>query len=147
MKITICGSIAFKTQMNQLQAQLEALGHEVKQPPAKVYNEAGQEISVEEYYRLRKTTTDHDSWVWQRKAEAIQTHFEKVVWADAALVANFDKNGVVGYIGANTLIEMGVAFYRKKPIYVLNSIPEMSYTEEILGMQPIVVNGDLAKIT
>ena len=68
MKITICGSIAFKTQMNQLQAQLEALGHEVKQPPAKVYNEAGQEISVEEYYRLRKTTTDHDSWVWQRKA-------------------------------------------------------------------------------
>ena len=70
-----------------------------------------------------------------------------MVWADAALVANFDKNGVVGYIGANTLIEMGVAFYRKKPIYVLNSIPEMSYTEEILGMQPIVVNGDLAKIT
>src|SRR3989338_10136157 len=98
MKITICGSIAFKAQMNQLQAQLEVLGHEVKQQPAKVYNEVGQEISVEEYYRLRKTTTDYGSWVWQRKAEAIQTHFEKVAWADAVLIANFDKNGIVDYV-------------------------------------------------
>jgi len=62
-------------------------------------------------------------------------------------VLNYDKKGVKGYVGGNTLMEIGVAFFLSKPIYLLNDIPEdVSYAEEILGMMPIVINGDLAKI-
>src|SRR3990167_4062096 len=66
--------------------------------------------------------------------------------ADAILVCNYDKNGIAGYVGANTLLEMGLAFHLRKPIYLLNAIPEVSYKEEILGMQPIVIDGDLERI-
>jgi hypothetical protein len=61
-------------------------------------------------------------------------------------VLNHEKNGIVGYIGGNTLIEMGVAFYLGKKIYLYDPIPEMSYTEEILGMKPTVIDGDLSRI-
>jgi hypothetical protein len=73
-------------------------------------------------------------------------HFDKVEWSDAILVLNYCKNGVDNYIGANTLLEMGLAFHLNKNIYLLNEIPELSYKEEILGMFPIVINNDLAKI-
>lgn len=77
----------------------------------------------------------------------MQGHFDEVVWSDVILVCNYDKNGVANYIGANTLLEMGLAFHLNKPIYLLSSIPEISYKEEILGMWPIVIDGDLKKIS
>lgn len=86
------------------------------------------------------------AWVWERKKWAMKKHFEKIVWGDAILVLNYAKNNIDGYIGANTLIEMGLALHLDKPIYLLNPIPEISYKEEILGMQPIVIEGDLSKI-
>jgi hypothetical protein len=104
-------------------------------------------IPVKEYYARRKATSDDMSWIWKRKAEAITSHFNKVAWADAILVTNYDKNGVAGYIRGNTLMEMGVAFFLKKPIYLLKQIPELSYKEEVLGMQPILLNDDLATLS
>ena len=62
------------------------------------------------------------------------------------MIANYDKNNIKGYIGGNTLMEMGLAFFLKKKIYLLNEIPELSYKEEILGVLPIILNGDLSKI-
>lgn len=85
-------------------------------------------------------------WIWDRKAEAIRNHFDKVVWSDAILVLNHSKKDISNYIGANTLLEMGLAFHYKKPIYLLNPIPEVSYKEEILGMKPVIINGDLKLI-
>ena len=146
MKITICGSIAFKKEMTQLKNQLEAMGHEVQEPPAVVYDATGQKITVEVYYKIRKSASAQDAWVWQRKAEAIRKHFDKIDWCDVILVANYDKNDVTGYIGANTLIEMGLAFYLKKKIYLLNPVPEISYQEEILGLQPMVIDGNLSLV-
>jgi len=71
---------------------------------------------------------------------------KKVAWSDAVLVINYDKNGIKGYIGGNTLMEIGLAFFLKKKIYLLNKIPELSYKEEILGVKPIIISGDLTKI-
>ena len=68
------------------------------------------------------------------------------MWADAILVANCDKKGIKGYVGSNTLMEMGLAFHLDKPIYLLNSMPEMGCKEEILGMQTIILNHKLEKI-
>jgi len=147
MKITICGSIAFFREMLEVRDKLEKLGHEVKLPPTEIPGPDGNMISVEEYYRLRKQASKEEKWIWDRKKDAITNHFKKVEWGDVALVLNYDKKGVKGYVGGNTLMEIGVAFFLSKPIYLLNDIPEdVSYAEEILGMMPIVINGDLAKI-
>jgi hypothetical protein len=146
MKITLCGSIVFFDKMLEAKKQLETLGHEVKLPPMEVPDENGNMIPVAKYYELRKTITDDTSWIWQRKEEAMRVHFDKVIWADAILVLNYDKNGVVGYVGANTFLEMGLAFYSRKTIYLLNQIPEANYKEEILGMRPRVIHGDLCEI-
>jgi len=147
MKITICGSIAFQDEVLSVKEKLEKLRHEVKVWPSEVKDEKGQLISVQEYYKIRKIAANDEKWVWDRKAEGVLKHFDKVAWSDAILVANYDKNDVKGYIGGNTLMEMGLAFFLKKKIYLLNEIPELSYKEEILGVRPIVLGGDLSKIT
>ncbi len=146
MKITLCGSIAFYSEMVKVQKKLENLGHEVKLPPIKIKDGEGKLISVEKYYEIRKKASDNEKWVWERKEEAIRNHFKKVEWSDAVLVLNYSKNGIPNYIGSNTFLEMGVAFYLKKKIFLLNPIPEISSKEEILGMKPIVLNGDLSLV-
>lgn len=143
MKITICGSIAFFDEMQEAKEKLEALGHEVDLPPIQVKDENGNMISVKEYYKLRKEVTDEGSWIWARKKDAIKMHFDKIVWGDVVLVLNYAKNEIDGYVGANTLMEMGLALHLNKPIYLMNKIPEISYKEEILGMLPTIINGDL----
>jgi len=146
MKITICGSIAFFNGMLSIKKELETMGHEVDLPPTEVKDENGNMIPIAEYYRRRKEASEDEKWIWDRKAEAIMWHFKKVEWSDAILVLNYDKNDIKNYIGGNTLIEIGIAFFLQKKIYLLNPIPEISYKEEILGMKPIIINGDLSKI-
>ncbi len=146
MKITICGSITFIEEMNAAKEKLQALGHHVEMPPLEIPDNTGKMIPVKLYWEIRKSANENEVWVWDRKAEAIRNHFEKIVWANGILILNLDKNGVSNYIGANTFLEMGLAFHYKKPIYLLNPIPEISYKEEILGMKPIAINGDFALI-
>jgi len=146
MKITLCGSIAFYDEMIQIKQKLKELGHEIKLPPVEIKDETGKMISVKEYYVKRKNETDDNSWVWERKKEAIRTHFEKIEWGAAILVLNHDKNNIPNYIGANTLLEMGLAFHLNKKIFLLKNIPEISYKEEILGIGPEVIDEDLSKI-
>ena len=146
MKITICGSIAFYNEMQKTKEQLEKLGHEVKLPPSQLEDGNGNPISALQYYEIRKTSPSNEGWVWDRKEEAMKRHFDKVVWSDAILVLNYDKNNTPGYIGANTLIEMGLALHLNKKIYLLNEIPELPYKEEILGVKPVILGGDLNKI-
>ena len=146
MKITLCGSIAFYDEMQKTKEKLEKLGHEVGIPPSEVKDGDGRTIPVKQYYEIRKGGTDKDDWIWDRKEEEMKKHFDKVVWSDAILVLNYTKNNIAGYIGANTLLEMGLAFYLNKKIYLLNPIPKISYKEEILGVKPILINGDLSKI-
>ncbi len=129
--------------MTDLKNQLEKAGHKVQLPPAKVPGRDGKIIPVAEYYKMRKTAPDNDEWVWKRRTEVIDDHNQKVAWADAILVANYAKNDIENYIGGNTFLEMGVAFWLKKKIYLLNPTPEISYREEILGMKPVVINGNI----
>ncbi len=147
MKITLCGSIAFYKEMLETKNILEGEGHEIKLPPLEITGRDGKPLSITDYYKIRREANNDDSWVWEEKKKAILAHFEKIEWSDVILVLNYDKKGVPGYIGGNTLMEMGVAFYLKKPIYLLNQVPELSYKEEILGMWPIIIANDLSKIS
>lgn len=146
MKITLCGSIAFHDKMIDIQKELKKLGHEVRLPPFEIQDDQGNWISVKEYYTLRKNETSETAWIWDKKAEAMQNHFKKIEWCDVILVLNYDKNDIPYYIGANTLLEMGLAFYLSKKIFLFNPIPEISYKEEILGMKPHVIHHNIENI-
>lgn len=152
MKICICGSIAHYAEMEQMQKELEKMGHEVKIPTLE------DEVAVfagDTKLQFNKHIEENGGIeafpagdkVWDMKEGAIRGHFKKMEWADAVLITNHEKRGIAGYIGGNTLIEAGVAFYMRKPIYILNPISsELSYKVEILGMKPIILEGNLNRI-
>jgi hypothetical protein len=65
---------------------------------------------------------------------------------DSVLVLNFEKNGQTNYIGGATFLEMYDAFRLGKKIYMFNNIPEGILKDEIIGFNPILINGDLNNI-
>ena len=153
MKITICGSIGFYKEMESARDELVKLGQKVKIPELalEVPKEFGGGKKVyfgkyiEENGGIDAFPAGHK--IWNLKESAIRDHYEKIEWADSILVINNEKRGIKGYIGGNTLIEIGVAFYLKKPIYILNQVSsELSYKQEIMGMKAVFLNGDLTKI-
>lgn len=147
MKITLCGSIAFIDEMEKISKSLESLGHEVKFPPVELSLPDGTRIKSGDYYLHKKQSGENDEATWEMVHQNIINHFEKIKWSEAILICNFNKNGVVNYLGPNTLIEMGVALSMNKKIYLLHPIPEVSWKEEILGIQPTVISGDLNKLS
>jgi hypothetical protein len=153
MKITICGSMVFYKEMQEAQNALEAQGHAVMIPL--LDNELPPEFGggrtialgacIEENGGIDAFPTGDK--IWDFKAAAINDHFSKVEWADAILVVNHEKRGVKGYVGGNTLIEMGLAFYLKKPIYLFNEVSsELLYKQEVMGMKPILLDGNVTKL-
>ena len=81
------------------------------------------------------------------KQDVIRGYFNKIKESEAILVLNFDKKGIKNYIGGNTFLEMGFAYVLNKKLFLLNEIPDMPYKDEIKVMQPIIINGDLSKIS
>lgn len=153
MKITLCGSIGFYKEMETARDGLIKNGHEVKIPELalEVPQEfgGGKKVYFGQYIEENGGIDAFPAGnkIWDLKEGAINDHYEKIDWADAILVINHQKRGIDGYVGGNTLIEIGVAFYQKKPIYILNPVSsELSYKQEILGMKPMILNGDLSKI-
>lgn len=153
MNITLCGSIGFYTKMVSIRDELMAHNHKVRIPeiakeiPAKYGS--GKKIYFDQYIEynggLEAFPAKHA--IWNLKESAIKDHFKKIDWCDGILVVNQTKKGIQGYIGGNTLIEIGVAFYLKKLIYILNPISsELSYKQEILGMKPIILEGNISLI-
>jgi len=66
---------------------------------------------------------------------------------DALLLLNYPKGGVDGYIGANCLIELGLAYYLKQKIFLLYPPPkDARYYTEVTHMKPTILNGDIEKI-
>jgi hypothetical protein len=141
MKITICNSVQFWKEAEDAQQILRQMGHDAATHPMEV-EFRGKKVSAIEYYKARKTGWDEE--IERLKEWAVREHFDKVMNSDAILVLNYDKNGVKGYVGGNTLMEMGLAFAMRKKIFILNSVPEeLPYAEEIKGVKPIVLNGVL----
>ena len=132
MKIAICSSMAFAKEMIKTKEDLEALGHEIV-----IQDDVDQHASGE--------IQGEDKWR-KIKIDPFKTYFEEIKKSDAIIVLNIDKNGIKNYIGGNTLIEMAFAYILDKKIFLLNPVPEMSYTDEIEAFKPVIINGDLNKI-
>ncbi len=140
--ITICSSASFYQQVNDIVDQLVSQGHEVLVPhTAKVMKESG-DYDVSHYKTWFGNADDYT-----KKADLMRKHFDEVARGDITLVANYEKHGQENYIGPNVLMEMGIAFYLNKPIYIMNDLPENSpFEEELKGFMPTVLHGDLGGI-
>lgn len=105
---------------------------------------------------MRKTgnykVADYKTWYenpadFVKKRFFIDQHFAEIAKSDAILMVNDSKRGVVGYIGPNGLMEMAVAYYLKKPIFILNDVPSTNpIYEEVMGMNAHILHGDIRKL-
>lgn len=50
------------------------------------------------------------------------------------------------YIGGATFLEMYDAFRMGKKIYLYNPVPKGILEDEIIGFNPIIINGNIKKI-
>ena len=140
--IVVCTSASFYKQVLKIQKELEHLGFKVSVPLTARKMEKAGNYDVSFYKTWFKNPNDYN-----RKSFLMRNHLNKVLNGDAILVVNLKKNNTEGYIGGNGLIEMAVGFYFRKPIFILNKVPTDSpFYEEILGMKPTFINGDLTKI-
>ena len=78
--------------------------------------------------------------------DLIRGYFNEIKKADAVLIINERRNNIDGYIGGNSFLEMGFAHVLNKKIFLLNQIPQISYSDELKAMQPIILNGEISKI-
>lgn len=142
MTITLCSSATFYKELFPIKETLEKRGCEVLVPLTAEKMKQNGNFNEMEY----KTWYDNPD-DFAQKTFLMQEHLKCIDKSDAILVVNHEKKGVTGYIGGNVLLEMFYAWINKKPIYVLNPVgKELSLYEEVLGMTPIFLDGDLSKL-
>jgi len=137
MRIGIIGSMHFTEKMIEARDALARAGHD-----AFVTSLAEPFIgkSDKEKDRIKADQEAHD--------DVIREFWNKMQGADAVLVMNFDRHGIKHYIGGNTLMEIGFAHVLNQKIFLYNPIPDIRYYEaEIRFVKPIIINGDLSKIS
>lgn len=140
--LTLCASASFYDKVIEYSYNLEEQGFRVILPStaAKMRREG---LGNDEVITNWSTTPVG----YHGKALLIEEHFREIERGDAVLVMNFEKHGKPNYIGPNVLMEMAVAFYLHKPIYVLHDTPKDSpLLDEILGLEPIFLRGDLSNL-
>ena len=137
MIIAICGSMQFHEEMRKIQKTLERAGHTVLVPKS---------IELMDTIGYVHPTIDEAKISAKIQHDFIREHFRKIEKSDAILVLNYDKKGIKNYIGGNTFLEIGLAYWLGKKMFLLNPIPDMDYITELYAMQPTVINGDLSLI-
>jgi len=139
MKIMICGSMAFAKKMAEVKKSLEGLGHKVFLPI---------DISL---HLSDSTFSDNLDADYKHCVEndTIKKCFDLIAKADAILVLNFKKNGKEGYIGTSGLMEIGLAHYLGKKIFLFNKLPnynDIRWAHEVAIMKPVILGGNFGKI-
>lgn len=141
MKITICGSINFASQILKIGDELSQMGHEVFVPHSII------DFSIKNEKDAEKLKLDKKKYIEDIKPHYTQNHFKLIENSDAILVVNIEKNGIKNYIGGATFAEIMVAFYLGKKIFFLNPIPKdekLSFiSDELEATNPIVLNENL----
>jgi nucleoside 2-deoxyribosyltransferase len=147
MKITICSSVDFTPKIVELKKGLENLGHFVNIPYFTQMIIDGK-LTFEDY--LKEKESGDISLRQKQPVDMIKRYWDFIEDSDAILVLNLEKKGITGYIGGSTLMEMGFAYGKGKKIFLYNPIParseRMHYVDEIIDMEPVVINGDLSMI-
>lgn len=139
MIITLCGSIQFIEQMVTVAAVLTAKGHTVLLP------ESANHGQGKEYWE-QLWDTDQAAFI-RLKQDRMLGHMNKIQESDAILVVNYEKHGQRGYVGPNTLMEIGHAFALQKKIYVWDTFDESSpFFEELISLPIIFLHTDIERL-
>lgn len=139
-KIFIAGSKWCYEYIPGIVKRLKQMGYEVILP------NCFDDPFLEERIKIDMTKDEHVEFCRKAFSESM----EKAKDSDAILVVNMDKekDGQVypNYIGAATFLEMYDSYLLNHPIFLYNDIPNNMLFDEIEGMNPIVLNGDLFSI-
>lgn len=135
MKVFIACSKHFYDKVLPIKEFLESKGHEVTLPNS--FNEP----FAEERFR-NMSAEEHINF----KSKMMRKDRENLEPQDAILVLNFEKKGIPNYIGGATFLEVYMAWHLGKKIFFYNSLPKCSFTDELIGINPVVINGDLERI-
>lgn len=128
MKIALCSSSKFFDKLWSIKKALEKRGHKVLLPSMKDFSHLVEDSKAKIHFNL------------------IKNHFKKIDESEAIYIANYKKNGIKGYIGGNTFLEMGKAFDKGMPIFLMDDIPSVNYKDELIAMQPIIIGKDWDKL-
>ncbi len=135
MKIFIVGSKYAFEKIPPIKSDLEKMGHVITVPSgfSDPFKEMEmQKLSKEEYVLF--------------KQQKLHEQAERVEKNDAVLVLNFDKNGQENYIGGATFLEVFKAWELGKKIFFYNPLPKGMLYDELVGMNPLIINGDLSLV-
>ena len=135
MKIFIACSKYFYPEIKRVARILQGAGHQVSYP-----NSYDDPFAEE---RLKAIgMEDHVKW----KSMMMWRDDENIEPQDAILVLNFEKKGIPNYIGGATFLEVYTAWKMRKKIFFYNPLPNCSFSDELKGINPVVINGKLEKI-
>lgn len=135
MRIFIACSKHFYEKINQIKSELEKRGHEVALP-----NSFNEPVKEENIKRISKEA--YIRW----KADMLKKDEENIIPNDAILVLNFKKNNQNNYIGGATFLEIYKAWELSKKIFLYNPIPDNNFKDELIGINPTILNGNLELI-
>jgi nucleoside 2-deoxyribosyltransferase len=135
MKIFIICSKRFYNRIPDILKVLESNGHTVTLPNS--FDDPGMEER-----QKAAGKEEHANFV----VEMFERSIKIIEKSDAVLVLNFQKDDVLNYIGGGTFLEMYDAFRHGKKIFLYNPAPQGILHDEINGLRPIVLNGDLSEI-
>jgi hypothetical protein len=134
MHITVCASMAFAKEMLELRDTLKILWHQVTLPP-----------DTENFLNARTNEWD----ITQEIIDEMKSHYTCIEQTDAVLIANYPKNGIDGYVGWATLMELAIGFHFNKKVFILHPLPtkdQLKYIQEILLTSPIILDWDVSRI-
>lgn len=137
MNILIGWSMSFADKMFEVQDILTQQWHTVKLSPG-----------INFFLENPDAKMDFDQELQFCKETGImKKFFDEIAISEAVVFLNYDKRGISGYIGASVLMEIGIAYYLGKKIFLTNAIDQSQwYALEVLLTDPTIINGDLSLI-
>lgn len=121
MRLVLCGSMSAIDQIEELAAECRALGHVVHTPDRDERDARWSSLSLTEQVEAKRGFID--------------AHLDKIRAADAVVLANFDKDGVTGYVGPNTLMEAAFAKALGRAVYLYQEPGAQPAMIELLAMK------------
>lgn len=129
----------FAKEMVKIKEQLDQHGHDAVIP-----------IGTEPHLTDSKFTDSlQENMEWCIANDIMRRNFKQVAENDAVLVVNHKKNNTDGYIGVSALMEMAIAHYLGKKIFLFYPIPSHDthrWAQEVGIMQPVILDGNLENI-
>jgi len=130
--LTVCGSIAFIDAMEELSSDIEKIGYAVELPQRE---ERPIDWGSSDLCKLAIL-----------KRRFVDDHLKKIRRSDVVLLANYEKNGIPGYVGPNTLMEAAFGYALGIPVVLLFNPASQPCSVELAGVVSLTLEGDVGRL-